>query len=139
MIRRPPRSTLFPYTTLFRSVSADTLCTIARSTRAGPRGTAIPPAARFRLDFSATKPHLAPSKGLTVGAMRSHRYNGGQGNAENSGVDKQHGTNDRKSDRQGEGDHGFTGPRSQRTAYLRSRWGLFRVQLFNGLRKPAQH
>src|SRR5436853_1536902 len=24
MIRRPPRSTLFPYTTLFRSVSADT-------------------------------------------------------------------------------------------------------------------
>src|SRR2546427_7185182 len=25
MIRRPPRSTLFPYTTLFRSVAADTL------------------------------------------------------------------------------------------------------------------
>src|SRR2546426_7223418 len=26
MIRRPPRSTLFPYTTLFRSVCADTQC-----------------------------------------------------------------------------------------------------------------
>src|SRR2546427_7637243 len=26
MIRRPPRSTLFPYTTLFRSVFADKLC-----------------------------------------------------------------------------------------------------------------
>src|SRR2546425_7652305 len=26
MIRRPPRSTLFPYTTLFRSVNAGTLC-----------------------------------------------------------------------------------------------------------------
>src|SRR3712207_7840263 len=25
MIRRPPRSTLFPYTTLFRSISLDTL------------------------------------------------------------------------------------------------------------------
>src|SRR2546430_12041459 len=25
MIRRPPRSTLFPYTTLFRSIAADTL------------------------------------------------------------------------------------------------------------------
>src|SRR2546430_3631022 len=27
MIRRPPRSTLFPYTTLFRSVSADWIIT----------------------------------------------------------------------------------------------------------------
>src|SRR2546430_8534189 len=27
MIRRPPRSTLFPYTTLFRSISADQLNT----------------------------------------------------------------------------------------------------------------
>src|SRR3712207_8502483 len=26
MIRRPPRSTLFPYTTLFRSASDDVLC-----------------------------------------------------------------------------------------------------------------
>src|SRR5947207_4158187 len=28
MIRRPPRSTLFPYTTLFRSVTAPTLTTL---------------------------------------------------------------------------------------------------------------
>src|SRR2546421_9293768 len=35
MIRRPPRSTLFPYTTLFRSSSATTTATLgrARSTR----------------------------------------------------------------------------------------------------------
>src|SRR3712207_7709074 len=26
MIRRPPRSTLFPYTTLFRSIEADYVC-----------------------------------------------------------------------------------------------------------------
>src|SRR2546423_9831518 len=38
MIRRPPRSTLFPYTTLFRSASA------SRSTPAAPdqRGSAVP-------------------------------------------------------------------------------------------------
>src|SRR5258708_20511638 len=39
MIRRPPRSTLFPYTTLFRSMmrdtSADMRCTISRGTPAG--------------------------------------------------------------------------------------------------------
>src|ERR1043166_1448805 len=35
MIRRPPRSTLFPYTTLFRSTS------VSRITFAAPRATAI--------------------------------------------------------------------------------------------------
>src|SRR3712207_7009372 len=37
MIRRPPRSTLFPYTTLFRSVrcSQNVACTVAR--RSKPR------------------------------------------------------------------------------------------------------
>src|SRR2546428_3350123 len=34
MIRRPPRSTLFPYTTLFRSLDFDELVTLARG---GPR------------------------------------------------------------------------------------------------------
>src|SRR5258708_13460727 len=33
MIRRPPRSTLFPYTTLFRSLSSRRCCTICRVTR----------------------------------------------------------------------------------------------------------
>src|SRR2546430_10202835 len=36
MIRRPPRSTLFPYTTLFRSVHQD------KSIRTGLAGIAIP-------------------------------------------------------------------------------------------------
>src|SRR3712207_9002480 len=31
MIRRPPRSTLFPYTTLFRSWSFDSLCFLSTS------------------------------------------------------------------------------------------------------------
>src|SRR2546426_9402322 len=34
MIRRPPRSTLFPYTTLFRSPSGEDLC--------APKGLTIP-------------------------------------------------------------------------------------------------
>src|SRR2546427_5290100 len=33
MIRRPPRSTLFPYTTLFRSVFACPLCVAKRRTQ----------------------------------------------------------------------------------------------------------
>src|SRR5258708_28412869 len=47
MIRRPPRSTLFPYTTLFRSISrsADTLRVASR-----------------------TRASRAPAKGLRIGA-----------------------------------------------------------------------
>src|SRR5688572_33370620 len=38
MIRRPPRSTLFPYTTLFRSTSIhiEELSVVARDTKLGP-------------------------------------------------------------------------------------------------------
>src|SRR2546429_5229938 len=49
MIRRPPRSTLFPYTTLFRSPCGHR-CDRPRSARAprsrtrGTRGAAVPPA-----------------------------------------------------------------------------------------------
>src|SRR5260221_6743340 len=38
MIRRPPRSTLFPYTTLFRSLSWASLARGARTIRAAPTG-----------------------------------------------------------------------------------------------------
>src|SRR3712207_8223009 len=36
MIRRPPRSTLFPYTTLFRSLRKDLLAPAARRLAPGP-------------------------------------------------------------------------------------------------------
>src|SRR5205085_9489967 len=36
MIRRPPRSTLFPYTTLFRSAGKSRACQPSRPSRAGP-------------------------------------------------------------------------------------------------------
>src|SRR3712207_8918929 len=50
MIRRPPRSTLFPYTTLFRSLArAGTLVQAGRTDlAAGPRGRAAPPRGRVR-------------------------------------------------------------------------------------------
>src|SRR2546425_3377177 len=47
MIRRPPRSTLFPYTTLFRSHRGAAGGASACATRAAPRGSRICRAARF--------------------------------------------------------------------------------------------
>src|SRR3989449_6127627 len=48
MIRRPPRSTLFPYTTLFRSLPDGGKIVLVSST-AGQRGEA------FHADYAATK------------------------------------------------------------------------------------
>src|SRR5258708_20710430 len=46
MIRRPPRSTLFPYTTLFRSHSAHLLCVQTASRLTPKRSIGIEPVAR---------------------------------------------------------------------------------------------
>src|SRR5690349_23497757 len=51
MIRRPPRSTLFPYTTLFRS-SASPCSRSSSSRRALPPGTAAPSAGSTRAPAS---------------------------------------------------------------------------------------
>src|SRR2546429_7961587 len=40
MIRRPPRSTLFPYTTLFRSIAAIAIPNLLASRRAANEGSA---------------------------------------------------------------------------------------------------
>src|SRR5436190_13092239 len=53
MIRRPPRSTLFPYTTLFRSSSASrsrghSSPTPTSCSPTSRRGTSTPPASRMR-------------------------------------------------------------------------------------------
>src|SRR5260370_15739445 len=45
MIRRPPRSTLFPYTTLFRSLSMSTVARIV------PRGIPTASCARLKTSF----------------------------------------------------------------------------------------
>src|SRR3989449_235989 len=41
MIRRPPRSTLFPYTTLFRSLPVDPALATARPGEPGPAGSSL--------------------------------------------------------------------------------------------------
>src|SRR5437870_7124953 len=46
MLRRPPRSTLFPYTTLFRSQSTRTTTGILRSCRCSPPRTSHTPSKR---------------------------------------------------------------------------------------------
>src|SRR5690349_22431283 len=46
MIRRPPRSTLFPYTTLFRSAGRDTALSVPRRQRATD-GRPVNAATRF--------------------------------------------------------------------------------------------
>src|SRR2546430_7534685 len=55
MIRRPPRSTLFPYTTLFRSVIEDRLVRpdkgVPQSHRQGPPGGRV----EFLLDRKSTR------------------------------------------------------------------------------------
>src|SRR2546427_8502516 len=61
MIRRPPRSTLFPYTTLFRSVAA------------GPRGDAHDQPGR---ELAAAPASLAPvAPGLPARDRKSTRLN----------------------------------------------------------------
>src|SRR3712207_7703319 len=50
MIRRPPRSTLFPYTTLFRSWEARTQTLVVRQSTAGSTFSDLVPSTGYRFD-----------------------------------------------------------------------------------------
>src|SRR3712207_9591328 len=62
MIRRPPRSTLFPYTTLFRSASPDEAATISAVYGVDPECSIVevsernPRYARWDVDLDACEP-----------------------------------------------------------------------------------
>src|SRR3712207_8921010 len=75
MIRRPPRSTLFPYTTLFRSGMEDDdrpFGAAARAHRLGrPGGHARPTAARAAACRCAT---AASSKPASCSSNRAHQF-----------------------------------------------------------------
>src|SRR3712207_7973243 len=67
MIRRPPRSTLFPYTTLFRSCKRNriSMATFATCT------VLLPPWSRVR---SAVLRRRSPGRRRTAGAARSEEH-----------------------------------------------------------------
>src|SRR3712207_6848209 len=76
MIRRPPRSTLFPYTTLFRSGLHDGVDAVRHASRAGD-GVAVDheepqPVRDDRLLDLAWQ--MVPDRVGTVGAVRSEEH-----------------------------------------------------------------
>src|SRR2546421_8365350 len=80
MIRRPPRSTLFPYTTLFRSVRGEASCARggAREEAGGPAGRARTVRARARGHAGAAGPggtRPAAHRGGALGDRKSTRLN----------------------------------------------------------------
>src|SRR3712207_9322554 len=75
MIRRPPRSTLFPYTTLFRSPPEYHLLSPGRSS-ARPRPEPVYPPAPFR----APSPRRPPPPRLSSPDRKSTRLNSSHAN-----------------------------------------------------------
>src|SRR3712207_9526963 len=71
MIRRPPRSTLFPYTTLFRSVDGRAATgNVEEEARANDVGVATDEQGNHRDGREATK--RASQEGWPCGALSSH-------------------------------------------------------------------
>src|SRR2546427_3892898 len=71
MIRRPPRSTLFPYTTLFRSVGS--LYSLMAASFASKRPMPLPPYSANQRRFEAsTRPRRG--RDLCVGVSRSEEH-----------------------------------------------------------------
>src|SRR2546430_7422316 len=68
MIRRPPRSTLFPYTTLFRSGTAAGLLATSRSL-----GMALGTATAAAVIALRLPAHLAEHAGATVATLASYQ------------------------------------------------------------------
>src|SRR2546427_7007476 len=71
MIRRPPRSTLFPYTTLFRS-----LCLTGEGEATGPEGDRLEgPAAVARAGMAPLRLEVKEGLSLINGDRKSTRLN----------------------------------------------------------------
>src|SRR2546425_8201716 len=68
MIRRPPRSTLFPYTTLFRSEAIDGQSQRVAEVRQGPRQL------REQVDRRQTSPEIFGHIGDSAGTVRSEEH-----------------------------------------------------------------
>src|SRR3712207_8621194 len=68
MIRRPPRSTLFPYTTLFRSGEPAYLCWLGRAHRAHAERQRH--RAERNPEFGRERPAIADKLVVTIGRRR---------------------------------------------------------------------
>src|SRR2546427_5755336 len=80
MIRRPPRSTLFPYTTLFRSTASNNTATTTPNGAATFNGlTLTGTAGSYTLSFSGTgiTPVSSGAIALSAGAAASIAHNAG--------------------------------------------------------------
>src|SRR5688572_32749027 len=77
MIRRPPKSTLFPYTMLFRSASEECRCTASRTARQSPK-TAAELSRVYRVmnrergEASASTRRSVPHETVTSGRSEEH-------------------------------------------------------------------
>src|SRR3989449_1627617 len=69
MIRRPPRSTLFPYTTLFRSRQPSS----APARRAWSTGS-LPGPSRPMLEIVLVQPEIPPNAGNVIRLARSEEH-----------------------------------------------------------------
>src|SRR3712207_8026562 len=76
MIRRPPRSTLFPYTTLFRSPMASSTCDRLTfpDEQAEPEDRATPARSKAINAVSALRPGMAKAKVLGNRSARSEEH-----------------------------------------------------------------
>src|SRR3712207_7590825 len=74
MIRRPPRSTLFPYTTLFRSASAAARSRAPRSGAPSPTGTPSPPPTSRGTPRSPTTPPCTSRSEEHTSELQSRQY-----------------------------------------------------------------
>src|SRR3712207_8779427 len=72
MIRRPPRSTLFPYTTLFRSQRAPWM--VASSSASRAVSAAGPPASRARINASLISIPSSPASFEAAPSTRSEEH-----------------------------------------------------------------
>src|SRR3712207_8377286 len=75
MIRRPPRSTLFPYTTLFRSIPWEAAFDTWRFTYVGPQATEIlgyPPEDWYRDGFWVDRIHPEDRKSTRLNSSHAN-------------------------------------------------------------------
>src|SRR3712207_8303915 len=71
MIRRPPRSTLFPYTTLFRSTGESAVGALPTSLSSGPRRAEQPSTTTFS---PSTRSSSAPPRRRCTSSTRSEEH-----------------------------------------------------------------